>query len=132
MDMRLFTIAMAVAVGVAVAGSLAAEDDSANGWFARSFAAKSADREADSKPAAPKTSSPPVRLRQAESDWHRRQEVCLALRVIADKLDDNELRQKVEVLEKRVWDAYLAASGLKRSPSRGPSLDAPSRPKESP
>ena len=131
--MRLCTAALTLAMGLGAIGAALGDEGSSPSWFARMVPGLSAKPAQDSAagttqkslaPPAPSASSA-ERLRKAKAAWLRRQEVCLALRELADKLDDDDLRQKVEVLEQKARDAYMNATNSSRVPSRpGPELES--------
>lgn len=112
--MRWRIAALTLALGLGLTGIVCA-DESSN-WLTRWFT-----------PAAPKTEKidapkvdaarmrmPPavstIRAKQAASDKERRDAVCLKLREIAIAAGDEDMLRKVEQLEQRVWDVYVAGA----------------------
>jgi hypothetical protein len=124
--MRLSIVVLSLAFGLGFAGLACAEDEPAGNWLGRVFAGSAANSAPESAssgtkknafPPAP-SATPAERLRKAKSVWLRRQEVCLALRELADQHDDEELRRKVDLLEQRAHDAYVAATRFSSLPNR--------------
>jgi hypothetical protein len=72
------------------------------------------------KQAAAEAAPPPVRLkdndplaiqaREERALW-RRLDVCLDLREIADKKNDDALRERVDQLEQKAWEVYHQRTG---------------------
>lgn len=99
--MRLRAAGMILALGLSVAALASAQD-----------AGPAKTGAAPEKGEAPKVAVSRQLMRaakKAEADWKRRVDVCIKLRGIADETGDDELRKKVEKLEERAWDVYLAA-----------------------
>jgi polyhydroxyalkanoate synthesis regulator phasin len=126
--MRFGAAALTLAFGVAVVGMASAQESSS--WLPRWLAPaekekadpdKVKDKTADKGEIAPKVSPPVNRsaikaAKKAKADWERRIEVIDKLRHIADDTDDEDLRSKVERLEKRAWDLYIAATNIVTEP----------------
>src|SRR5688572_16790157 len=111
MFMRWRIAALTLALGLGLAGVVCA-DDSGN-WLTRWFAPGPKTEKLDAaKVDAERLRLPPgaaaIRAKQAGADKERRDAVCLKLREIAIAAGDEDMVRKVEQLEQRVWDAYLA------------------------
>ncbi len=117
--MRWPTTLLALFLTLGLAGLVCA-DESGN-WFSRMFSLGSRKAEADKKKAekdaepqaddwTPGTPTAKPKDRQATQDWQRRLDVCTRLRAVAMEIGDLELEQKAEMLEKRVFEAYVASS----------------------
>ena len=122
--MRLRIAALTLVFGLTVAGMVCAEES--GNWFTRLFtpSAEKADKDdakkddAKSDPAKmPPTSTFNQRARRANAELLRRQEVCLKLRAIANAKDDDDMLRKIEQLEQRAWDVYVASTNV------GPSVE---------
>jgi hypothetical protein len=102
-------------------------DKGGGSWWTRlfSFGSKSEPAkaaEADKKkPDAPTAAVESATARQARAlrDLNRRNEVCLKLRTIAVRTNDQELLRRVEELEQRVFDIYLAQTAGTMPPDGG-------------
>ena len=117
--MRLGTAALTLAFGLGMAGLVHGEEESSGNWFSRMFVRESARPLPEPKiDVPPPAMSASKRLLQAQAALQRRQEVCLALSEIAVRLGDEELRQQVEQLDRRAWEAYEAATSGIRLPNR--------------
>jgi hypothetical protein len=116
--MRLGAAALILALGLGVVGTASAQESGS--WFTRLL--NPAAEKVDPEKSADKADSPKVNpavnrtalkaARKAKADWERRTEVCLKLREIALETRDDELLKKVEQLEKRSWDVYIAATNV--------------------
>jgi hypothetical protein len=126
--MRSRAAAMTLAFGLVVVGMASAQESST--WLPRVFApvTPKADPAKADKDDAPKATASVDRIalraaKKAKADLDRRNEVCLKLRGIAVESGDDALLQKVEKLEKRAWEVYLAAKNIAAEPER-PAVEA--------
>src|SRR5262249_18161378 len=75
------------------------------------FGGKSEPKPAEDKnagkkgPPGPRIDVAAARARET-AEWQRRDKVCLALRAIALETNDEDLAQKVDQLEQRIWSLY--------------------------
>ena len=122
--MRLRAAAMTLALGLAVVGIASAQESST--WLPRVFAPptskadvdKVADK-ADVPKAVPSVDRSAARAaKKAKADWMRRVDVCDKLRGIATESGNDALLQKVDVLEKRAWEVYIASTNMVMEPER--------------
>ena len=119
--MRLRMVALAIALNLGLAGFAAADDSSswwprwmapwsgANGKSAKTDAGKSLDDDEPKKPLV----TDAARRKQAKIDLERRQEVLLKLREIATSANDEDTLKRIEELENRVWDLYVAVTQMR-------------------
>lgn len=117
MRFRIALLTLACALGVC--GWACADEGN---WFTRMFTPTSAKKEGadvDKKAIAkalenkdmPPIGPPPGK--RALDELERRQDVCQKLRDIALANGDEEMLRKVEQLDQRAWDIYVAASKLR-------------------
>ncbi len=128
--MRFGAAAMTLAFGLGFVGTASAQESSS--WLPRIFAP--ATPKADVDKVADKDDAPKVgpsvdrsaarAAKKAKADWLRRVEVCDKLRGIAMESGDDELMAKVEELERRAWDVYLAATNAGTQTEGPPEPDA--------
>jgi hypothetical protein len=128
--MRFGAAALTLAFGLTVVGMASAQESSS--WLPRWLAPAEkadADRVAD-KSDAPKVTPAVNRsalkaAKKATADWERRTEVCLKLRGIALETGDDDLLRKVEQLEQRAGELYIASKKSQAEPeSSVPAPDA--------
>ena len=112
--MRRGTLILTLAFGLGVVGLVSA--DEGGNWFTRLFttSAEKSEKPESIKPAAKSdvATMPPTsvkRGKQAEADLLRRQDVCMKLRDIANAKEDEDMLRKVEQLEQRAYELYVAA-----------------------
>jgi hypothetical protein len=120
--MRLGTAALTVALSLAAVGLAAGQEESTGSWLSRltgSRSGRTAQRTESFRidPAA-LAAVDLERQRQAKSAWERRVKACLALREIADNLNDEDLRRKADELDRRAWEVYQAAIAADHTPER--------------
>ncbi len=117
--MRWRAIGLTLFFSLGVAGLVCADDN--GNWFSRMFSQNGKKADVDKKSTAkgdadkadewtPGTPRAKPQNRQAEQDWNRRVEVCNRLREVAIETGDSVLERKVEELEKRLFEAFKAAS----------------------
>lgn len=119
MRSRMAAFALTLMVGLGGVGLVSADDSGS--WFTRIFNAPKAigDKNESGKDSTPKGDLPPTqpsaakRARQAKADLERRQDVCLKLREFALANGDEETLAKIDRLEQRAFDLYLAATNAK-------------------
>ena len=117
MRFRIALLTLACALGVC--GWACADEGN---WFTRMFTPGSAkkeivdvDKRALAKTPDNKDMPPigPAPGRRALDELERRQDVCQKLRDIAEANGDEEMLRKVEQLDQRAWDIYVASSKLR-------------------
>jgi hypothetical protein len=120
--MRFGAAAMTLAFGLGVVGMASAQESSSwlPRWLAPATEKADPEKGAD-KVNAPKATPPVNRsavraAKKAKADWERRIEVIDKLRRVADDTDDADLRSKVDRLEQRAWDLYIASTNLATEP----------------
>lgn len=120
MRSRMAAFALTLMVGLGGVGLVSA--DESGSWFTRIFNSPSrakGDKNESGKDSASKGDLPPTqpsaakRARQAKADLERRQDVCLKLREFALANGDEDTLAKVDRLEQRAYDLYLAATNAK-------------------
>jgi len=114
--MRLRNLALTVLFGLGVCGFVSAEES--GNWFTRLFNRSSEKIEpAKVEPAksALKPALPDDRIIKADADRQRRQDVCERLMKMAIESGDEVLYRKAEMLDRRAFEAYMAAVGPSRS-----------------
>jgi hypothetical protein len=108
------TLTLTLALGLGVVGMASAQES--GNWFTRLLSPaekvdpdKLADK-ADAPKIPPAVNRTALKAaKKAKADWERRVDVCDKLRRIAEETEDEDLRRKVDRLEQRAWDIYLAA-----------------------
>ncbi len=117
MRWRIAACAATLLIGLGIAGLVSAEESSS--WWPRwltSATAKSDKKDSAKSSDMPPMVSPARRARQAKADLERRQEVCLKLRELALANGDDETLRKIEHLEQRAYDLYMAATNFRSAP----------------
>jgi hypothetical protein len=120
--MRVRAAVLTLAFALGVAGYACAEES--GNWLTRWFTSSaqksdpdkaSSDKAEPAKVAMPPSVSRAMRLaKKAKADWERRTEVIDKLRGIAIESGDDALLQKVEQLDKKSWDLYMATTDGER------------------
>jgi hypothetical protein len=125
-----FALELALCLGFATVASAAepggdvqpAAEKSSGNWFTRmfGFGHGAPDKPAEPKAAKDEASVPSkaallevakAKRDQEEHALFRRQKVCIRLREIADRTNDDELRRKAEQLDQRAWELYVQRTG---------------------
>ena len=113
--MRLRIAALTMAIGLGIVGITSAEEP--GNWFTRLFTPSPEKKDiAKLLDASMPPSAASNRRKQAMADKVRREEVCLKLREIALGNGDEAMLQKIEQLEQRVWELFVADSNLRNAP----------------
>lgn len=112
MRLRITACALTLLVGLGIVGLVSAEES--GNWFTRMLPWSSGKGDPAKTPAV-RNDMPPVqssyakRARRAKADLDRRQEVCIKLRDAAVTSGDDEMLQKIHLLEVRAFELYQAA-----------------------
>jgi hypothetical protein len=121
--MRARNVALTLALALGAVGIVSAEES--GNWFTRLFTPSAEKKvnpdpakvkEVQSEPAPMPPSASKIRAKQANADKERRDAVCLKLREIALAHGDEDMLRKVEQLENRVWDLYVAQNNVRTAP----------------